>query len=56
MIPNRIACPLHPVERLAESGKLSSLADAAQATGNWTLLRIIRALVKEQKLQRRTRR
>lgn len=41
MIPNRTATPLDPVERLAESGDLHHLREAAWATGNRALAAVL---------------
>lgn len=51
MIPNRTATPLDPVERLAESGDLHHLREAAWATGNRALAAVLGEL--EHQLGRR---
>lgn len=57
LIPNRLAHPLDPVEQMAEGGgDLAQLADAAQATGNWSLFRLLLALRYEAKTKHREQR
>ena len=51
MIPNRTTTPLDPVERLAESGDLRRLREAAWATGNRALAAVLDEL--ERQLCRR---
>lgn len=56
MIPNRHRLPLDPVERMTEGNDLGRLAVVAQATGNRSLLNVLRALRIEGIAKRKAKR
>lgn len=53
MIPNRHALALDPAERLAEESDHFRLREAARATGNWAVVRILAALAVEARHNRK---
>lgn len=55
MIPNRHLQALDPVEAIAESAEFSTMWAVAAATGNWSLINVMKAITREAAEQRRER-